>query len=127
MKITPSLQQKLEDIFKALHYSVRFEKGNFKSGYCLLEDKNIVVINKFFSLEGKVNTMFEIIRIIQIDESLLSEEQIKLCQKLKQTVLELWNWLYSAPAPLKGYPLSGVIVKFAFLQIQKTKDLEPQL
>ena len=45
---------KLEDIFAESDYVLRYEKGNFKSGYCLLKDTKVAIINKFYSLEGKI-------------------------------------------------------------------------
>jgi hypothetical protein len=39
---------RLEVIFKALNIQVRYEKGNFQSGYCLVAGKNMVIVNKFF-------------------------------------------------------------------------------
>ena len=88
MKITPALHAKLEDIFKALHYTLRYEKGSFKSGWCLLEEKSVIVINKFFSLEGKVNALIEILREVNLDVDQLDGEQQKLVHKLKQTELK---------------------------------------
>lgn len=88
MKITPALLTRLEDIFKAVHYTLRYEKGSFKSGWCILEEKSVIVINKFFSLEGKVNAMIEILREISLDNDQLDGEQQKLVQKLRQTELK---------------------------------------
>ena len=88
MRISQTLQTKLEDIFKALEYTVRYEKGNFKSGYCILQETKVVVINKFFSLEGKVNALSEILREIDTDDSLLDPAQQKLLQQIRQTELK---------------------------------------
>lgn len=89
MKLNKALQEKLEDIFKALEYKVRYEKGNFKSGYCLIEEQNIVVVNKFFPVESKVNTLMEILRSIEVDTSALDPAQQKLLVKINQTELQL--------------------------------------
>mgnify|MGYP003331978469 CR=1 FL=1 len=40
----------LEDILGESEYVVRYERGNFQSGWCLLESKRIVVLNKFLNL-----------------------------------------------------------------------------
>lgn len=89
MKITESLQNKLEDIFKKLTYRVRYERGNFKSGYCVIDHQNVIVINKFFSLESKVNAMIEILRDIKADFSLLDPNTARLADQLRQADLEL--------------------------------------
>ena len=49
--------QKLVDRLKEFEYTVRFEKGNFKSGYCILEDKKVVVVNKFHDLDSRVDNL----------------------------------------------------------------------
>ena len=89
MKLNKALQDKLEEIFKALEYKVRYEKGNFKSGYCLIEEQNIVVVNKFFPVESKVNTLMAILRSIDVDTAVLDASQQKLLVKINQTELQL--------------------------------------
>ena len=81
--------EKLEGIFKALDYKVRYEKGTFKSGYCLIESQNVVVINKFYTVESKVSTLIEILQGINPEVSQLDAGQTKLMQKINQTELEL--------------------------------------
>ena len=88
LKVTKSLQTKLEDIFRALSYHVRYEKGTFKSGYCILENQNVIVINKFYPLESKVNVLVNILRSIQPDLAQLEPSQAKLVRKLNQTELQ---------------------------------------
>lgn len=89
MKITKGLHSKLEELFKALDFKVRYERGSFKSGYCLIEQQRVIVINKFFPMEAKVNTLVEILRSFEeLDTSALTSDQRKLVTKLRQTELE---------------------------------------
>lgn len=88
MKVTKNLHTKLEDLFKAMGYQVRYEKGSFRSGHCLLEDQDVIVINKFFPMESKVNALVEILRSIEPRQELLDEAQLKLVRKLQQTELK---------------------------------------
>jgi hypothetical protein len=60
-KFTPAYLKKLEELLKEQTYEVRYEKGNFKSNYCLLETKRVVVINKFSTLESRIQALIEII------------------------------------------------------------------
>jgi len=60
-KYTSAKLRKLEDIFKEAGYIIRYERGNFKSGYCILEQKKVVIVNKYFGLEAKINSLLEII------------------------------------------------------------------
>jgi len=52
MKYTQHNLDKLEDILGESDYSVRYERGTFQSGWCLLEAKKIVVLNKFLDVEA---------------------------------------------------------------------------
>jgi hypothetical protein len=81
-KFNKTTLQKLERIFDQLDYKVRYEKGNFQSGYCMVEDRKIAVINKFFDVEGRANTMLEILSNMDFDRSALDETSIKLLDKL---------------------------------------------
>lgn len=64
IKYTKNFLDKLENIFAASDYILRYEKGNFKSGYCVLNESKIVIINKYYTLDGKINTLIDIIREI---------------------------------------------------------------
>lgn len=50
----------------------------------MIEDQKVVVINKFFPLESKVNVLVEILKSIEFDVAALDESQRKLVQKVKQ-------------------------------------------
>ncbi len=81
--------EKLEAVLKALDYRVRYEKGNFKTGACVLESSRVVVVNKFSNLESKISGLAELIRNLEIAEQALDEKQKQLVHLLKQTSLNL--------------------------------------
>jgi len=83
-KYTPNTLKKLEELFDEARYIIRYEKGNFNSGYCILEERRVVVINKFFSVEGRINALLEILQQITVVEQELSTEGLKLYKQLKQ-------------------------------------------
>jgi len=83
IKLTKQFQNKLESILISQDYKVRFEKGNFKSGYCIININKIVIINKYFTIEGKINSLIEIINKINIQEKKCTNEQIKLIKKIE--------------------------------------------
>ena len=83
IKLTKQFQKKLESILISQEYKVRYEKGNFKSGYCIINKNKIVIINKYFTVEGKINSLLEIISKIDIDEKKCSLDQIKLIEKIE--------------------------------------------
>jgi hypothetical protein len=82
-KYTANTLKKLEQLFDEARYIIRYEKGNFNSGYCILEDKRIVVINKFLNVEGRINALIEILPSIQLNEDELSGEMQKWYKQLQ--------------------------------------------
>ncbi|MFM2014916.1 MAG: hypothetical protein RIQ51_406 [Bacteroidota bacterium] len=87
MKITQGTLDKLEDILGESEYVVRYERGNFQSGWCLLESKKIVVLNKFLNLEARINTLLELIPQLTIDFDKLTLESQKLYEEVKRLSL----------------------------------------
>ena len=57
---------------------MRYERGTFQSGYCILEAKKVVVLNKFLPTEGRINTLMDLIPQLSIDQEILTEESKKL-------------------------------------------------
>lgn len=78
MKYTQSTLDKLEEIPKEAGYVLRYERGTFQSGYCILESKKVVVLNKFLQTEGRINTLLELIPQLDIKPEELTEESRKL-------------------------------------------------
>ena len=72
---------KLETILKQQDYTVRYERGNFKSGYCIVENKNVAVINKFFDVEARINILIEILGTFEVDPEKLDEASSEMYQK----------------------------------------------
>jgi hypothetical protein len=82
MKYTQSTVDKLEDILGESSYVVRYERGTFQSGWCLLEARKVVVLNKFLNTEGRINTLIELIPQLNIDYDKLTLESQKLYDSL---------------------------------------------
>lgn len=89
IRFTNQFLSKLEDLFAESEYILRYEKGNFNSGYCLLHDTKIAIVNKYYTVEGKINCIIDILKSVEIDVSNLSEKNQKLFSDLLQTSLEL--------------------------------------
>ncbi len=89
MKYTQSTLDKLADILGESGYVVRYERGTFQSGWCLLEARKIVVLNKFLNTEGRINTLMEIVPQLPIDFDKLTHESQKLYEEVvKQSAIE---------------------------------------
>ncbi|NHQ60800.1 hypothetical protein G9409_09445 [Chlorobium sp. BLA1] len=75
----------LESAIKGFGYSLRYEKGNFLGGECRLRDDNVVVVNKFLPLEGKIYTLALVIS--KLNPPGLSAEIAKIVDSLIGTTL----------------------------------------
>jgi len=89
LSFTQNSLHKLEDLLKANNYKIRYEKGNFKSGVCVLLQDKILVINKFSDLEVKINSLIETIKELDFSNSILDDKQKKFLYLIKQTKLNL--------------------------------------
>ena len=89
MKFNQTSLDKLESILKEAAYTVRYERGNFQSGWCLLEAKSVVVLNRFLDVEGKINTLIDLIPQIEINYDKLTLESQKLYDSInKKSIIE---------------------------------------
>ena len=73
---------KLEKLVEEAGYVLRYERGTFQSGYCVLESRKVVVLNKFLQTEGRINTLIDLIPALAIDPATLTTEHRKLYDEL---------------------------------------------
>jgi hypothetical protein len=78
MKYTQTTLDKLEAIPEQSGYVLRYERGTFQSGYCILEEKRVVVLNRFLQTEGRINTLLDLIPQLDINTEELTDESKKL-------------------------------------------------
>ncbi|MEZ5015628.1 MAG: hypothetical protein R2800_01140 [Flavipsychrobacter sp.] len=76
----------MEQLFEEARYVIRYEKGNFNSGYCIIEDRKVAVINKFLSVEGRINVLVEILPTIEVTKEELSGEMLKWYEDLMKGI-----------------------------------------
>ncbi|HYG18482.1 MAG TPA: hypothetical protein VD816_06110 [Ohtaekwangia sp.] len=84
IKYTTQFQAKLEDMLAESDYTLRYEKGNFKSGYCVLKEQKIIIVNKFYTTEGKINALLDILKGVSLDTTRFTEKNLKLYEELTQ-------------------------------------------
>lgn len=82
MKFTQGTLDRIERIIEEGGYIIRYEKGTFQSGYCILQDKKVVVLNKFFQTEGRINTLIDLLPHLHISFDALTLESQKLYEEL---------------------------------------------
>ncbi|MBK7882882.1 MAG: hypothetical protein IPJ81_02905 [Chitinophagaceae bacterium] len=82
MKYTQHTLDKIEKIAEETGYVIRYERGNFQSGYCILQDKKVVVLNKFLQTEGRIHTMIDLLPQLEINYDALTLESQKMYDEL---------------------------------------------
>ena len=87
MKYTQTYLDKIEKIVEESGYVIRYERGTFQSGYCILQEKKVVVLNKFFQTEGRINTLIDLIPQLEINFDALTPES----QKMYDEVMSSWK------------------------------------
>ena len=84
MKFTQNTLDKIEKIAQDSGYIIRYERGTFQSGYCILQEKKVVVLNKFMQTEGRINTMIDLLPQLDIHFDSLTHESQKLYTEMMQ-------------------------------------------
>jgi len=82
MKYTQTTLEKIEKLLAETEYIIRYERGTFQSGYCILEQKKVIVLNKFLPVEGRINTLIDIIPQLTIHPETLSPESKKAFEEV---------------------------------------------
>ncbi len=88
MKYTQHTLDKVESVIEEAGYVIRYERGTFQSGYCILQEKKVVVLNKFFQTEGRINTLIDLMPQLNINIDELTHESQKLYIELMGVAAE---------------------------------------
>jgi len=76
--------QELRSVANQLGASVRFEKGDFKGGYCLLKESKVVVINKNANLQRKAMILSAALKELGVDEIYLNPKIRELIDEMSE-------------------------------------------
>lgn len=82
MKYTQTTLDKIEKVLDEMEYIVRYERGTFQSGYCILEQRKVVVLNKYLQMEGRINTLIDIIPQLNFNPDLFTPETRKIYDEI---------------------------------------------
>ncbi len=88
MKYTQHNLDKIERIAEESGYVIRYERGTFQSGYCILQSKKVIVINKFFQTEGRINTLIDLLPQLEINYDALTHESQKMYDEIMSIPME---------------------------------------
>lgn len=61
------LVEELQDVARQIGVTVRFEKGDFEGGYCLLRDQRLVLINRRLMPSRKASLLALALQSIGLD------------------------------------------------------------
>jgi hypothetical protein len=86
IKFTTTTLDKIERIAEEAGYVIRYERGNFQSGYCILQAKRVIVVNKFLQTEGRINTLVDLIPQLDISFDALTHESQKMYDEVMMQV-----------------------------------------
>lgn len=88
MKYNQHTLDKIEQVAEEGGYVIRYERGNFQSGYCILQAKKVIVLNKFFQTEGRINTLIDLMPQLDINFDLLTLESQKMYEEIMNMGIE---------------------------------------
>ncbi|MCK9211474.1 MAG: hypothetical protein M0P61_11615 [Ignavibacteriaceae bacterium] len=74
--------EELKALAAQLGATVRFEKGDFKGGYCLLKDSKVIVINKLANTQRKAIILSEALKDLGV-------ENIYLTPKIREIINQM--------------------------------------
>lgn len=75
---------KLEDLFADLGYRVRYEKGSFRTGACVLQDAKVIVVNRFSNLEVRIQSLIQLLLGMTVDIELLEDKKKEFYKTLRK-------------------------------------------
>jgi len=73
---------RLEKIVEEAGYTLRYERGTFQSGYCILEARKVVVLNRFLQTEGRIHMLIDLIPSLNIDPLSIAAEHRRFLQEV---------------------------------------------
>lgn len=75
VSITQYNLDKIENLLLDLGYKVRYEKGNFRTGACVIQHIKVIVVNKFSNLEIKINSLIQLLREFDVSKEDLNDDK----------------------------------------------------
>lgn len=77
--------QELKSIADQLGAEVRFEKGDFKGGYCILKESKVIVINKMTNLQRKVIVLSMALKELGVDKIYLTPRMREIIEEMSES------------------------------------------
>jgi uncharacterized protein YlzI (FlbEa/FlbD family) len=77
--------QELKSLAAQLGATVRFEKGDFKGGYCILKDSKVIVINKIANLQRKALILSMALKELGVDDIYINPKLREIIEEMSDT------------------------------------------
>lgn len=68
-----AILEELEKFVRGLGITLRYERGDFEGGYCVLKEQGMIVINKLANTQKRISLLAQSIMEIGVDEKLMDE------------------------------------------------------
>jgi hypothetical protein len=68
-----AILEELEKFVRGLGITLRYERGDFEGGYCVLKEQGMIVINKLANTQKRISLLAQSIMEIEVDEKLMDE------------------------------------------------------
>ena len=62
-----AMLEELRETCEQLGYTIRYEKGDFDGGHCILKEKRLLVVNRKFTIEKKITTVAAALAELGVD------------------------------------------------------------
>lgn len=76
----------LKQVAAQLGASVRFEKGDFKGGFCIVKENKIIVINKFANTQRKAAILATALKELGIDNIYINPRLREIIDEMTETL-----------------------------------------
>lgn len=76
----------LKQVAAQLGVSVRFEKGDFKGGFCIVKENKIIVINKFANTQRKAAILATALKELGIDDIYINPRLREIIDEMTETI-----------------------------------------
>ncbi len=91
MRITKKFLKNIEEIYKKSGYTLVYDKGRFKGGYCLLEEKKMIVINRYYPLPSQADILIKLLGKLEINKEVLTPKEKEFLIQIKQNETNLFG------------------------------------
>ncbi|MBK8946406.1 MAG: hypothetical protein IPM32_14215 [Ignavibacteriae bacterium] len=75
----------LKSVASQMGAKVRFERGDFKGGYCIVKESKIIVLNRLSTTQRKVITLSAALKELGVDEIYLPPKLREIIEQMDET------------------------------------------